>query len=474
MKRRTKWFIIPCAAAALTMGSALVSFAATGWAEENGEWAYYDKDGSKRTDVFVKSGENWFYMDNDGNMAKDTLVENNDNYYYMNSSGAMVTNEWIAIDNENAGEDEPDQWWYYFQSNGKAMKRTGSGDSAKFVSISSKSSQGKYAFDEEGRMLFGWLDETGAMITGDDAWQTGMYYCGDNGDGRMTTGWKYIVAENDEDTEREGDGYWFYFSSAGKKTKDDDNKKINGRRYQFDEYGAANFEWFNNPGTSSGSSATNRYYNAEDQCWVSTGWFKAVPSEDVDPEAHDDDELHWFYAESDGDLVTAQIKRINGQSYGFDVNGKMLNGLYKIEFESDGRTIKSAEKIEDESEIPDETEDVHVYYFGTSPKEGALKTGSATLEIDGEKYNYNFAKSGSKKGAGVDGIEGDSIYVKGRRLEAEEGSKYQPITYKDETYLVSTAGKLVKNKKNIKDADDVYYKTDSKGRIVESDTEKLS
>lgn len=42
------------------------------------------------------------------------------------------------------------------------------------------------------------------------------------------------------------------------------------------------------------------------------------------------------------------------------------------------------------------------------------------------------------------------------------------MTYKDETYLVSTAGKLMKNKKNIKDSDDVYYKTDSKGRIVDS------
>ena len=48
MKRQAKWFLIPCAAMALTMGSALVSFAATGWAEENGEWVYYNNDGSLR------------------------------------------------------------------------------------------------------------------------------------------------------------------------------------------------------------------------------------------------------------------------------------------------------------------------------------------------------------------------------------------------------------------------------------------
>ena len=54
MRKCTKWFIIPCAALGLTLGSALVSFAATGWAEENGEWVYYRSDGSKATDVFAK------------------------------------------------------------------------------------------------------------------------------------------------------------------------------------------------------------------------------------------------------------------------------------------------------------------------------------------------------------------------------------------------------------------------------------
>ena len=390
MKRQTKWFLIPCAAMALTMGSALVSFAATGWAEENGEWVYYNNDGSKATDVFKKSGNNWFYLDSDGIMAKNQLIEDDGNYFYVNSAGAMVTNQWRSIENEDSGSDEPDEWWYYFQSNGKAVKKSGSSDNVKFVTLPTSTGQAKFTFDDEGHMLYGWIDESGEMLTDDDAWKSGMYYCSDNGDGRMATGWKYIPAVNDEDDDREGDGYWFYFSTNGKKNVDNDSKKI------------------------------------------------------------------------------------NGQYYGFDVNGKMLQGLYRIEFEANGKTIRSAEEIEDVDEIPDEDEDgVFVYYFGDSPKEGAMKTGTMTMEIDGDKYYYSFEKSGSKKGAGTDGIDGDSIYVKGRRLEAEEGTKYQPVTYKDETYLISTSGKLVKNKKNVKDSDDVYYKTDSKGRIVDSGTEKL-
>ena len=390
MKRQAKWFLIPCAAMALTMGSALVSFAATGWAEENGEWVYYNNDGSKATDVFKKSGNNWFYLDSDGNMAKNQLIEDDDNYFYVNSAGAMVTNQWRSIENEDAGSDEPDEWWYYFQSNGKAVKKSGSSDNVKFVTLPTSTGQAKFTFDDEGHMLYGWIDESGEMLTDEDAWKSGMYDCGDNGDGRMATGWKYITAVNDEDDDREGEGYWFYFSTNGKKTADNDSKKI------------------------------------------------------------------------------------NGQYYGFDVNGKMLQGLYRIEFEENGKTIRSAEEIEDVDELPDEDEDgVFVYYFGDSPKEGAMKTGTMTMEIDGDKYYYSFEKSGSKRGAGTDGIDGDSIYVKGRRLEAEEGTKYQPVTYKDETYLISTSGKLVKNKKNVKDSDDVYYKTDSKGRILDSGTEKL-
>lgn len=68
-------------------------------------------------------------------------------------------------------------------------------------------------------MLYGWIDESGEMLTDDDAWKSGMYYCSDNGDGRMATGWKYITAVNDEDDDRDGDGYWFYFSTNGKKQR---------------------------------------------------------------------------------------------------------------------------------------------------------------------------------------------------------------------------------------------------------------
>lgn len=480
MKMNGAWFTVPCAALAITFGSAFTSYAATGWAQEGESWVYNNPDGSKATDVFKKSGNNWFYLDSDGELVYSSVVELNDNYYYVNSAGAMVTDEWRSVENEDGkgNDDEPDEWWYYFQSSGKAVKKSGNSDSVKFVPLNTSTGSARFTFDEEGHMLFGWIDSSGEMQTGDDAWKNSLYYCGENGNGRLTTGWKYIEAVNDEDNERDGDGYWFWFGTNGKKAADHDSKKINGRKYRFDENGVAFFEWYNNPGTASGSTAASsssiRYYNTEEQCWLSTGWFKAVPDENADPEGYEDGDEVWYYAQSDGDLVKSQIKKINGQSYGFDEFGKMLHGLYKIEFESGQKTFRSVEKIEDEADLPAESdEDIFIYYFGDSPKEGAMKTGTAAIEVDGEKYDYSFQKSGGKKGAGTDGIDDDCIFVEGRRLEAEAGSKYQVVTYNDKEYLIGTNGKLVKNKKNVKDADDVYYKTDKNGVVIDSSEDKF-
>ena len=114
MKRQAKWFLIPCAAMALTLEAHWYHLQPPDGLRENGEWVYYNNDGSKATDVFKKSGNNWFYPDSDGNMAKNQLIEDDDNYFYVNSAGAMVTNQWRSIENEDAGSDEPDEWVVLF------------------------------------------------------------------------------------------------------------------------------------------------------------------------------------------------------------------------------------------------------------------------------------------------------------------------------------------------------------------------
>lgn len=55
-------------------------------------------------------------------MAIDTLIEDGDYNHYVDINGAMASNQWVSIDNEDTGGyNEPDYYWYYFQTNGKAL-----------------------------------------------------------------------------------------------------------------------------------------------------------------------------------------------------------------------------------------------------------------------------------------------------------------------------------------------------------------
>ena len=262
MRKQTKLVAVLSTAALLAIGASMTSFAATGWAEEDGTWVYYNRDGERATEQWKKSGNNWYWLDSDGEMAVDQLIEDGDNYYYVDINGVMASNQWVAIDNEDAGEDdEPDHYWYYFQANGKALKN---GDNSK---VALKTINGKkYAFDEEGKMLWGWVnatDPTHIDDTDGNAFEDGVYYFGGPDDGAMTTGWlqldiTYSDAESNSNydyigaafTDDEDQTRWFYFKSNGKKVAADPSddgetkdKTINGKKYAFDKHGAMVAEW---------------------------------------------------------------------------------------------------------------------------------------------------------------------------------------------------------------------------------------
>ena len=334
MKKQTKLVAVLSTAALLAIGASMTSFAATGWAEEDGTWVYYNRDGERATDSWKKSGNNWYYLDSDGEMAIDQLIEDGDNYYYVDINGVMASNQWVAIENEDAGEDdEPEHYWYYFQANGKALTN-GNNSSVALKTINGK----KYAFDEEGRMLYGWVDKDNAERldnTDNDAFKDADYYFGGEDDGAMTTGWLQVdvtyeeattgdladyiapVFNDDEDQTR-----WFYFQSNGKMVKADagtyqKSKTINGKKYEFDENGAMTAEWSldksevatpttyveGRPSNTSSSNADYakyaqewRYFNSvEDGARVSKGWFKVVAAEKLNAGKYDDDEDAWYY-----------------------------------------------------------------------------------------------------------------------------------------------------------------------------------
>ena len=476
----------------------MTSFAAQGWAEEDGTWVYYDRNGDRVTDKWAKSGNNWYYLDSDGEMAIDTLIEDGDNYYYVDINGVMASNQWVAIENEDAGEDdEPDNYWYYFQANGKALKN--SGDNVSLKTINGK----KYAFDDEGKMLYGWVASDNAERidnTDGDAFKDGVYYFGGADDGAMTVGWlqmdiTYEEATNDEYkyvapvfTDDEDQSRWFYFKSNGKKIYADNGeetkeKTINGKKYAFDQNGAMVAEWSMDetkvatadmpatPGKASTAKYSQawRYFNSvEDGSRVSKGWFKVVSAEYLNDDKYNDDEDSWYYADGSGNLYAGEFKTIKGKKYAFRNDGRMIDGLKFIN--PDDLTKVYAD---DDSDHPFDTEDDFIdsalwyaangyncYYFGDG-NDGAMKTNKTNITIDGDNFNFYFEKSGSSKGAGVNGEKDDKYYLGGMLLKAGSDDKYQAIEY------VEKAGEE-KGWKKLADAQAVIKKFN-----LTSDTSKI-
>ena len=476
MRKQTKLVAVLSTAALLAIGASMTSFAATGWVEEDGTWVYYNRDEERATEEWKKSGDNWFWLDDNGEMAVDQLIEDDDDYYYVNEAGAMVSNQWVAIENEDAGEeDEPDAYWYYFQANGKAYKRS---ENASDDSISAKTINGKkYAFDEEGKMLYGWV-QGGERETGDDAWKNADYYFGDENDGAMSLGWRQISIVDDayEDLQP-GDEFWdedqdrwFYFQTSGKKVKADEGdeiktKTINGRKYGFDEDGRMIGDWFSKEATSDTASQgtasysqTFMYFNSpEDGARVTRGWFKVVPGYYLNEEKYDDGDDYWYYADGDGELYAGEIKTIKGKKYAFDGYGRMIDGMVFLQMAKkdndrpDYGTIVT--KFADDGAVPYDTEDnfddfveyykdeisagiINSYYFGDAD-DGAMKTGRQTVEIDGDSFTFKFKDSSSSKGVGIHGEDDHKLYNAGKLIEANSDDKYKVVVYKEDNGVVT-------------------------------------
>lgn len=425
------------AAAILVVGASMTSFAAYGWQEENGVWKYYDKNGDAVSGEWKKSGENWFYLDDNGEMAVDQLVEWNDNYYYVDANGAMATNCWKFIADEEGNEN-----WYYFQNSGKAYKR---GDALAWKTINGK----KYAFTDEAKMVYGWIDKDGQMIDDEDntAFADGLYYCGGIEDGsRRASVWEYLPVGDEMDD----DFAWFYFGSNGQKY---DHKKgatkINGKYYRFNEAGKMATGW--NTIASPASEATVSDYNifngTEDGSEIRGQWIWKVPGENVkkDNTDWDTDTAHWYYANKNGSLKTNEFAKINGKYYAFNENSEMVAGLYKITWNTDG-SIKAVKvddaemkKLKDVSEVAKANADTRdgYYFFGDEETDGSMKTGTLTVTVADDDYTMMFSSTGYK-GKAFNGKKNKLFYANGVKIAASGDDKYMAYKVDKNGYVTES------------------------------------
>ena len=472
MRKQTKIAALISAAAVLSVGGAMTAFAATGWQQENGTWVYYNRNEEKVTEQWQKSGDYWYYLDDNGEMAVDSLIDDNDDTYYVDVNGVMVTNRWVAVDNENAGdENEPNQWWYYFGANGKAYKRndSASGD------VSLKTINGKkYTFNTDGKMQYGWVKD-GETQYDDNAWQDSQYYFGDENDGSMAEGWREIAIRDDQATDAQpGDNYWdedqtrwFYFKASGKKEKDQTGKTINGRKYGFDEYGRMNAGWVTEATTSNTaakdggkqgiatySNTFMNYSTPEDGARYTKGWFKVTPGYYLQKDKYEDGSDYWYYSDGNGKLVTNQIKTINGKKYAFDNYGRMISGFVVLQMQQTGTAYSQkdiVDKLDDENRYDTadnytrfvqandslfRSGELRAYYFGSSD-DGSMKTGKQSVDLDGEKLTFEFEKNGSKKGAGLIGMNDHKLYIGGKLTTADSDNKIEVVVLNSNNQLIT-------------------------------------
>ena len=450
---------------------------AAGWSEQNGQWYYYDSTGSAVTNEWKKSGSHWFYLGDDGAMLRDSVIDDGENFYYVNGDGAMSVNRWIITDPEVIGADGDEQVYLYLGSNGRAVKKSDSSQSAFLKRVI----DGKtYAFDENGRMLTGWVNEDGEMLDSSDgsAFAEAKYYFGEANDGAMLTN-SWFVFDNGYDAESNIDNVnyddyeqlWVYFGSSGQKvaasdTQETTEKTINGQKYIFDQNGAMLSEWvLSSPSSASSSTPSNIRYFSEsmDGHLKKNRWIYAVPDADMSETDYADDQQRWFYSGSSGKIYRNEIRKINGKRYVFDENGIMKSGFVLTDKNGDVVGTIDRESVERgdfiDGSAAEAIEGNNLYYFGADEeKDGAMQSGkSVRIELSDDTWTFGFSSNG--KAYGTDGVEliSSRYYQNGLLLSADRDYKYGVVEDADgKLVAVNTSGARQSGSKAIKDGNEGY------------------
>ena len=470
MRKQTKLVAVVSAAALVAIGASFTAMAASGWQQEDGLWYYYNTNGDYVTDEWKRSGDNYFYLGWDGYMVTNQLVQHGDNYYYVDANGAMVKNQWVAVAADDTEDQDVDHRWYYFGSTGRAYRSSNG--------FSKKSIEGKkYAFDEEGKMLYGWVDEGGTEYNNEDnAPLYATYFFGPNDTttvngvtytgGAMVTGW-YNYLDGIDIYDDEGDeSLWFYFNTSTGKKEFGKEKRINGLYYHFDENGVMDSGW-TEVATDGGVATDSRYYSGSDQGWKQRNtWVWAVPSYDLNPTDYENDQYRWFYVGSTGRPTINQARGINSKWYIFDEDGIMKSGLVVLtedrigtDAQLDTKYGEGTGKLDLENLTGDELKELdstYIYYFSNDEEnDGSMKTGTnVRIDLADGTYTFGFGRNGKA----YHGVENKKLYNHGILLDGGE-LRYDVAKdpEKDVYYVVGPTGTFASDGSTVKDADDNYY-----------------
>lgn len=503
MRKQTKIAVVTSAAALLAIGASFTSMAAVKgtWKMEDGEWYCYDSDGDVYENEFCVSNGRDYYVGDDGRLVTSQWVEEDGDYYYVNSAGEKVKNEWRYITPQD--DDDADEEWFYFKSNGKRA------EDDKLL-INGKT----YFFNSDGEMLTGWVQKSGdgwdEASTADIKGNSDTYYCGEDG-ARIEKDWVYTYAPDvdPDDIDSDDEEHWYYLKSSGKAATGK-QKNIKGQTYLFSTEGEMLTGWVaytdscyqliweddededgSFPTPLSEYKDTEVYFcGGEDDGHVKTDcWIKAYNNMEYG-EDDDDNDQFWFYINSSGKVyipdgtayITAERqdfddgegdtladrfsednydiddefggllvteKKINGKTYYFNAHGQMMSGLVLMD-----KTCK----------VGDEEKELKLMYYFGGWDDGARKDGSQSIADDsGENYRFYFATDDKENqyyfnAAGVDGAKNGKLYERGL-IRCAEDDKYEIVTVNiwgdDYDFIVNKSGSIQSSKKEYEEDDDV-------------------
>ena len=395
-------------------------------------WMYFGSDGKAYTtsegDDFTKSKIKTinglkYLFDEKGHMmygwisktdktqhdSDDDFWRDDNVYYYGNgwNDGHLQTG-WIQLTVMN-DEDEEKDYWFYFDSDGYMQKE-------KVKKINGV----KYSFAKDGHMLDEWVVGTNSVSTKSQA-PIASYM---NGDGAQRKNkWVYAIPdENFNRDDHDDDEYrWFYLNSSGKLTTST-IKKINGKKYIFDEVGIMkkNFGYV--------KKGTNDYEGSFKNDKVTRASFLGdEPKVDV----VNDVDLYYFSDDEKKD-------------------GSMKKGYQTITLD----------------------DDTYQFYFNTSTGKAEygyntkIKKFVATgLVLKPTDDDANYIAVGAKVDA--DGAIVPKEFATGGAATYDYNDIKGHVNARDNAYvMINKSGSVVKNKSKLKDENDHYYVVNKNGVVL--------
>ena len=326
----------------------------------NGKTYCFDEDG--------KMQYGWVKKD-DGVTDYDDNAYQEAEYYFGDENDGAMSIGWreIALSDVADAEDEQpgdSYWdsdqvrWFYFKASG-----------AKQTSSTNKTINGrKYGFDQYGRMIADWHNNSLGAATYQNASRRGS---SNNATATATAAYAkdFMYFSSPEDGARFTKG-WF--------------KVVPGYYLNYADY----------------DNGTDRWYYADGNGNLYAGQIKTIKGK------------KYAFDLKGGMIYGLALLRTDGSTiyeYADDEN----------KYDSQDKFMETARNM---------SSDWAFYYVSDNEdKDGSMKTGTQKISLDGESFSFNFKKGGTKKGQGVTGMSEKKYYLGGMLLTADADNKIEVV-----------------------------------------------